>query len=161
MICDHCCVILRTVTVARADTNTHSYFIMFVLHLCKITVDNNNININIIIIISISIIINDNKNNNNNKAAANKTAKNVELTSTHHFVPIAVETSEAWCPQSTEFIEELGPRISTITNEPLETTYLFQSSQLRFREAMQSPFVTHFPSLNFFLGRSILIGKTI
>ena len=42
------------------------------------------------------------------KAAANKTAKYVELTSTHHFVPIAVETSGAWSPQSTEFIEELG-----------------------------------------------------
>ena len=26
---------------------------------------------------------------------------------------------------------------------------------------MQSPFATHFPRLNFFLGRSILIGKTI
>ena len=60
------------------------------------------------------------------KAAVNKTAKYVELTSTHHFVPIAFETSGAWSPQSTEFIEELGRRISTITNEPLETTYLFQ-----------------------------------
>ena len=59
------------------------------------------------------------------KAAANKTAQYVKLTSTHHFVPIAVETSGAWSPQSTEFIEELGRRISTITNEP-ETTYLFQ-----------------------------------
>ena len=60
------------------------------------------------------------------KAAVSKTAKYVELTSTHHFVPIAVETSGAGCPQSAEFIEELGRRISTITNEPLETTYLFQ-----------------------------------
>ena len=59
------------------------------------------------------------------KAAMNKTAKYVELTGTHHFVPIASETSGAWCPQSAEFIEELGRRISTITNEPLETTYLF------------------------------------
>ena len=36
------------------------------------------------------------------KAAVNKTAKYVELTSTHHFVAIAVETSGSWCPQSTD-----------------------------------------------------------
>ena len=95
------------------------------------------------------------------KAAANKTANYVELTSTHHFVSIAVETSGAWSPQSTEFIEEFGRRISTITNEPLEMAYLFQGSQLHFREIMQSPFATHFPRLNFSPGRSILIGKTI
>ena len=60
------------------------------------------------------------------KAAANKTAKYVELTSTHLFVPIAVETSGARSPQSTEFIEKHGRRISTITNQPLKTKYLFQ-----------------------------------
>ena len=39
---------------------------------------------------------------------------------------VAIETSGAWCSQSAEFIEDLGRRITTITNEPLETTYLYQ-----------------------------------
>ena len=45
---------------------------------------------------------------------------------THIFVPIAVKTSGAWCNQSALFIEDLDRRINAITNDPLETTYLFQ-----------------------------------
>ena len=83
------------------------------------------------------------------KAAVNKTAKYVELTSTHHFVSIAVETSGAWCPQSTEFIEELGRRISTITNEPLETTYLFERLPITLQRGNAVAFRNTFPRLNF------------
>ena len=60
------------------------------------------------------------------KSAANKTRMYATITSTHLFVPIAVETSGAWCSESAEFIEDLGRRITVITGEPLETTYLFQ-----------------------------------
>ena len=60
------------------------------------------------------------------KAAVNKTKKYVALAATHSFIPVAIETSGAWCPQSAEFIEDLGRRITTITIEPLETTYLYQ-----------------------------------
>ena len=56
------------------------------------------------------------------KAAVNKTTKYVALAATHSFVSVAIETSGAWFPQSAEFIEDLGRRITTITNEPLETT---------------------------------------
>ena len=56
------------------------------------------------------------------KAAVNKTTKYVVLAATHSFVPVAIETSGAWFPQSAEFIEDLRRRITTITNEPLETT---------------------------------------
>ena len=60
------------------------------------------------------------------KAAVNKTKKYVALAASHSFVPVAIEISGAWCPQSAEFIEDLGRRITTITNEPFETTYLYQ-----------------------------------
>ena len=59
-------------------------------------------------------------------AAVNKTIKYNDLMTTHIFVPIAVETSGVWCNQSDQFIEDLGRRINVITNDPLETTYLFQ-----------------------------------
>ena len=59
-------------------------------------------------------------------AAINKTTKYIAVAATHFFVPVDIETSGAWCPQSAEFIEDLRRRITTITNEPLETTYLYQ-----------------------------------
>ena len=56
------------------------------------------------------------------KSAVNKTTKYVTLAATHFFVPVAIETIGAWCPQSAEFIEDLGTRIAAITNELLEKT---------------------------------------
>ena len=67
------------------------------------------------------------------KASDNKRVKYNDLATTHVFVPIAVETSGAWCSQSTQFIEDLGRRITAVTNEPLETTYLYQ----RFSVSLQ------------------------
>ena len=60
------------------------------------------------------------------KATVNKAKKYVALAAMHSFVLITIKTSGAWCPQSADFIEDLGRRITTITNEPLETTYLYQ-----------------------------------
>ena len=60
-----------------------------------------------------------------NKAAANKISKYSTLATTHHFVPIFVETGGLWNPESSEFIAELGKRIFQITLEPLETQFLF------------------------------------
>ena len=60
------------------------------------------------------------------KSAANKTTKYGNLAPTRILIPIAVDTSGAWCSRSAQYIEELGKRITAITNEPFETTYLFQ-----------------------------------
>ena len=51
---------------------------------------------------------NNNNNNNNNRAASNKTAKYSELSKTHHFTPIAIETGGSWNDLAIEFINELG-----------------------------------------------------
>ena len=61
-----------------------------------------------------------------NKAAANKISKYSTLATTHHCVPISVETGGPWNPESYEFIAELGKKISQSTLEPLETQFLFQ-----------------------------------
>ena len=56
-----------------------------------------------------------------NKAAANKISKYSTLATTYHFVPIFVETGGPCDPESSEYIAELGKRISQITLEPMET----------------------------------------
>ena len=61
-----------------------------------------------------------------NTAAANKVDKYSSITSTHLFVPVAIETGGAWCPAAIEFIQDLGRRTTDVTHDPLETTYLFQ-----------------------------------
>ena len=60
-----------------------------------------------------------------NKAAANKITKYSNLTATHIFAPIAIETAGSLNNLSIEIIEEIGKRTSAITKEPLETSYLF------------------------------------
>ena len=61
-----------------------------------------------------------------NKTAANKISKYSTLATTHHFVPISVETGGPWNPESSTFIAELGKKISKITLEPLEIQFIFQ-----------------------------------
>ena len=54
------------------------------------------------------------------------TAKYTELSKTHHFTPIAIETGGSWNDLAIEFINKLGKRITAVTQEPRETQYLFQ-----------------------------------
>ena len=61
-----------------------------------------------------------------NHAATKKISKYQHLTDTNICVPVAVETGGAWNIQAIEFIEELGKRITAVTNEPMDTQYLFQ-----------------------------------
>ena len=69
-----------------------------------------------------------NNNNNNNTVAGNKVTKYAHLATTHMFVPISVETGGSWNVQAVEFVQDLGKLISEVTNEPLETQYLFQQA---------------------------------
>ena len=59
-------------------------------------------------------------------AAVNKIDKYSRLASTHHFIPIAIETGGAWCAAAIDLVQDLGHRISSVTLDPRETTYLFQ-----------------------------------
>ena len=79
------------------------------------------------------------------KAAVNKTTKYVALAATHSFVSVAIERSGAWCSQSVEFIEDLGRRLTTITNEPLKTTYLYQKMSVTLQRGNAVAFNNTFP----------------
>jgi hypothetical protein len=45
---------------------------------------------------------------------------------THQFTLVAIETAGTWDRQESEFIKELGRRITECTGEELETQYIFQ-----------------------------------
>jgi len=57
------------------------------------------------------------KNNNNNKYS--------QLSSTHVFVPVAIETGCTWHHQAVELVQEIGRRTANITGDARESTFLF------------------------------------
>jgi len=60
------------------------------------------------------------------KAEASKTTKYSELSRSYAFVPLVFETLGTWGPQCTSFIRELGRRLTCVTGEKMEATYLRQ-----------------------------------
>ena len=60
------------------------------------------------------------------RTATNKTAKYTELSKTHRFTPVAIETGDSWNDLAMEFINVLGKRITAVTQDPRETQCLFQ-----------------------------------
>ena len=60
------------------------------------------------------------------KAASNKEAKYRQLVNSHIFVPVAIETAGTWNNRAVELVQELGRRMTAVTEDTRETTYLFQ-----------------------------------
>ena len=60
------------------------------------------------------------------KTAQNKIDKYSELASTQIFHPFARETAGTWHDMATELTQEIGRRITTITEDARETTFLYQ-----------------------------------
>ena len=61
-----------------------------------------------------------------NQAEQLKRAKYAELAATHHFTPVAVETTGVFGKEAQAFLRELGRRIRVETGEPLSFHYLQQ-----------------------------------
>ena len=57
------------------------------------------------------------------KTAQNKTDKYSKLASTHIFYPFAIETAGTWHEVAIELTQEIGRRITTITEDTQETTF--------------------------------------
>jgi hypothetical protein len=60
------------------------------------------------------------------KAALLKVTKYEEITKNHIFVPLACEISGVWCSEAIDFIRDLGGRVSVVTGDKRETSFLFQ-----------------------------------
>ena len=72
------------------------------------------------------------------QAEERKCNKYCHLVSSHSFAPVAIETSGAIGPRTSQFLWELGHRLRQVTGEVKFTTYTSSSvSQLPSREAMQ------------------------
>jgi hypothetical protein len=59
-------------------------------------------------------------------AAARKSTKYMELSWTHIFQPIALESLGPMTPSALDFVAEVGRRISHLSGEEHETAFLFQ-----------------------------------
>ena len=60
------------------------------------------------------------------QSSACKLAKYSELAISHIFVPLALESFGHICAEALTFLSELGRRISVVTEDMRETTFLFQ-----------------------------------
>ena len=59
-------------------------------------------------------------------AATRKDTKYSALATTHMFVPVAVESLGPICAKATNFLCDLGSRLTAATGDPRETAFLFQ-----------------------------------
>ena len=66
------------------------------------------------------------------------------LTETNIFVPVAIETEGAWDIQAIEFIDELGKRITTATNEQIATQCLFHRISISIQRGNTVSFLNKF-----------------
>ena len=78
-----------------------------------------------------------------NHAATNKNTKYSQLSNTHVFVPVAIETGGTWHPQAVELVQEIGIRMANITGDARESNFLFQ--QLSVAGGMRSHLKTRSP----------------
>jgi len=60
------------------------------------------------------------------KAASTKETKYRQLANSHVFIPVAIETAGTWNHLAVELTQELGRRITAITDDPRETSFSFQ-----------------------------------
>ena len=60
------------------------------------------------------------------RAASLKIKKYEELARNHIFIPLACEVTGNWCSEAIDFLHELGDRISAVTGDRRESTFLFQ-----------------------------------
>jgi len=60
------------------------------------------------------------------KTAQNKIDKYSKLAITHIFYRFAIETAGTWHEMAIELTQEIGRRITTVTEHTRETTFLFQ-----------------------------------
>jgi len=70
-------------------------------------------------------------------SSQSKTDKYTKLASTHIFCPFAIETAGAWHETAIEVTQEIGRRITVVTEDTRETEFLFQ--RLSIPGGMRSP----------------------
>ena len=83
-----------------------------------------------------------------NQAATNKITKYAELSHTHIFFPVAIETAGAWHPTAVELIQEIGRRMTIVTEDSRETSNLFQRLSIALQRGNAVSFRNTFGTTN-------------
>ena len=65
-------------------------------------------------------------NGNDNNGDNNTTNTYSQLSSTHIFTPVAIETAGTWHYEAVQLVQELERRATIIRGDSRETAYLFQ-----------------------------------
>jgi len=68
------------------------------------------------------------------QAAQQKISKYASIVSTHIFCPIAIETAGTWNDMAIELLQEIGRRITVITEDSRATTFLFQRLSIALQQ---------------------------
>jgi len=82
-----------------------------------------------------------------NKAAANKTVKYGALSASHIFLPVAVETAGTWNQSGIELLQEIGRRITAVTEDTRETVFLFQRLSIALQKGNAVAFLATFDAV--------------
>jgi len=77
------------------------------------------------------------------KAAANKSSKYCDLAGTHLFFRVAIETAGTW-NQAVELVQEIGRRITLVTEDSRETVFLFQRLSIALQRENAVSFLSTF-----------------
>jgi len=85
------------------------------------------------------------------KAASSKEVKYRQLVNSHIFVPVAIETAGTWNHQAVELVQELGRRMTAVTEDMREATHLFQWMSVALQRgnavSFHSTFITEYTLL--------------
>ena len=81
------------------------------------------------------------------KAFTSKTATYAKHCQSNIFMPIAEEKSDIWNKQTYDFIVDLGWKISFITNDNRETSFLFQRFSIAIQRGNEICFTNSFDNV--------------
>jgi len=73
------------------------------------------------------------------KAVSNKKTNYSAFQQTHRCVPVSFETMGSWNVDSINFVSTTGKKLTEVSGDPLEMSYLFQRLSL-FREGNEVSF---------------------
>ena len=79
-----------------------------------------------------------NRPNNNNNGA---------LSASYIFLPAAVETAGTWNQSAIELIQEIGRRITAVTEDTRETVFLFQCLSMALQRGNAVAFLATFDAV--------------
>ena len=70
--------------------------------------------------------------------------KYCDLAGAHLFFPVAIETAGTWNQMAVELVQEIGRRITLVTEDSKETVFLFQRLSIALQRGNAVSFLSTF-----------------